>query len=154
MIYKSIKRIGTYIKHHPVDKGPIKGDFILVVKNLWRLIDIIYAAKWDLLVFDRERSLTIRKYVREYIMPTYRNVQPLISVQLLTLTLNMEMNTPALLPSMAIASPPTTNTLVVPFPGKITGPIKKKVLELTTMKKTYTQASKTKSNVSHVKEIL
>ena len=34
MIYRSIKRIGTYIKHHPVDKATPKGDFIPVVKNL------------------------------------------------------------------------------------------------------------------------
>ena len=34
MILKSIKRIRTYIKHHPVDKAPPKGDFILVIRNL------------------------------------------------------------------------------------------------------------------------
>ena len=148
MIYKSVKRIGTYIKHHLVDKGPIKRDFLLVVKNLWRLIDTIYIIKWDLLIFDKEIFLTIKKCIREYIMPTYRNVQ------LLTSTLNTETNTPVSLPSMAIAPPPTTNTLVVPPPSKTTGPIKKKILKLMTMKKTYTQAFKTKSNILCVKEIL
>ena len=72
MIHKSIKRIETYIKHHPVDKAPPKKDFILVVRNLWKLIDIIYTAKWDSLIFDKEKSLIIRKCVREYIIPYYR----------------------------------------------------------------------------------
>ena len=108
MILKSIKRIGTYIKHHPVDKTPPKGDFILVIRNLWKLIDTIYSAKWNLLIFDKEKSLTIRKCVREHIMPYYRQTN------LLTLTLNMKTNTPASLPSIGITSPPTTNTSVAP----------------------------------------
>ena len=72
MIHKSIKRIKTYIKYHPVDKVLPKEDFILVVRNLWKLIDIIYTTKWDSLILNKEKSLTIRKYVREYIMPYYR----------------------------------------------------------------------------------
>jgi len=108
MILKSIKRIGTYIKHHPVDKAPPKGDFILVIRNLWKLIDTIYSAKWDLLIFNKEKSLTIRKCVREHIMPYYRQTN------LLTLTLNTKTNTPAPLPSIGITSPPTTNTSVAP----------------------------------------
>ena len=72
MIYKSIKRIEIYIKHHPVDKVLPKEDFILVVRNLWKLIDTIYTTKWDSLIFNKEKSLTIRKYVRKYIMPYYR----------------------------------------------------------------------------------
>ena len=72
MIHKSIKRIGTYIKHYLVDKVLPKEDFILVVRNLWKLIDIIYTAKWDSLIFDKEKSLIIRKCVREYIIPYYR----------------------------------------------------------------------------------
>jgi len=72
MILKSIKRIRTYIKHHPPDKVPPKGDFILVVRNLWKLIDTIYTTKWNSLIFEKEKSLTIRKCVEEYIMPYYR----------------------------------------------------------------------------------
>jgi len=66
MILKSIKRIRTYIKHYPADKTLPKGDFILVVRNLWKLIDTIYTAKWDSLIFEKEKSLTIRKCVGVY----------------------------------------------------------------------------------------
>ena len=81
-------------------------------------------------------------------MPTYKNVQ------LSILTLNIETNTFAPPPSVEIAPPPTTNTLVVLPPSKMTGPIEKKVPKPMTTKKTYAQASKTKSNVLYIEEIL
>ena len=69
MIFKSIRRIKAYIKHHSVNKVPPKGEFVLVVEYLWKLIDTIYTAQWDSLIFDKEKTLTIRKYVREHIVP-------------------------------------------------------------------------------------
>jgi len=45
IIFKSIRRIRAYIKHHPVDKVPPKGEFVPVVEYLWKLIDTIYIAK-------------------------------------------------------------------------------------------------------------
>lgn len=72
IIYKSIRRIGIYIKHHLTNKTTSKEDFMPVVKMLWKLIDMIYIAKWDSLIFNKERNLTIRKCVREYIMPIYK----------------------------------------------------------------------------------
>ena len=44
-IYESIKRIGSYIKNHSMDKNLPSGDFIPVVKSLWKLIEIIYISK-------------------------------------------------------------------------------------------------------------
>jgi len=44
-IHESIKRIGSYIKNHPVDKNLPSGDFILVVKSLWKLIETICAIR-------------------------------------------------------------------------------------------------------------
>ena len=148
MIHKSIKRIETYIKHHPVDKAPPKKDFILVVRNLWKLIDIIYTAKWDSLIFDKEKSLIIRKCVREYIIPYYRQKQ------LSTLTLNIEMNTPTPLPSMGVAPSPTTNMLVAPPPpNKNVESTVKKASKPSIIKKSYTQASK--SNILYnIEDIL
>ena len=148
MIYKSIKRIETYIKYHPVDKALPKGDFILIVRNLWKLIDIIYTTKWDSLIFNKEKSLTIRKYIREYIMLYYRQKQ------LLTSTSNMKMNTSTPLPSTGIASLSTTNMSVAPPPpNKIVESTVKKVSKLSNIKKSYVQASK--SNVLHnVEDIL
>jgi len=148
MILKSIKRIRTYIKHHLVDKVPPKGDFIPVVRNLWKLIDTIYTAKWDSLIFEKEKSLTIRKCAGEYIMPYYRQKQ------LSTLTSNMKMNTSTPLPSTGTTPPPTTNMSVVPPPPNknIESTVKKAPKPLN-MKKSYMQASK--SNVSYnIEDIL
>jgi len=69
MIFKSIRRIKAYIKHHSVNKVPPKGEFVPVVEYLWKLIDTIYTTKWDSLIFDKEKTLTIRKYVRKHIIP-------------------------------------------------------------------------------------
>ena len=148
MIHKSIKRIKTYIKYHPVDKVLPKEDFILVVRNLWKLIDIIYTTKWDSLILNKEKSLTIKKYVREYIMPYYRQKQ------LSTLTSNMKMNTSTPPPSRGIASLPTTNMSVAPpSPNKIVESTVKKTSKLSNMKKSYAQALK--SNIlCNIEDIL
>ena len=87
MIFNSIRRLRSYIKYYSVDKVLSKGEFVLVVKYLWKLIDTIYAVKWDSLIFDKEKTLTIRKCVREHIVSYYRQNQ------LSTLTLNMKTNT-------------------------------------------------------------
>ena len=71
-IHESIKRIDSYIKNYPADKNLPSGDFILVVKSFWKLIETIYASKWNILTFEKEVSLTIWKCVRESIMPFYR----------------------------------------------------------------------------------
>jgi len=42
-----------------------------VVEMLWKLFDTIYSAKWDTLIFNKEKNLTIRKYVGEHIMSYY-----------------------------------------------------------------------------------
>ena len=45
IIHKSIKRIGSYIKNHSVNKNLLSKDFIPVVKSLWKLIETIYTSK-------------------------------------------------------------------------------------------------------------
>ena len=72
MIFNSIRRLRSDIKHHPVDKVPPKGEFVPVVEYLWKLIDTIYTTKWDSLIFNKEKTLTIRKCVGEHIVPYYR----------------------------------------------------------------------------------
>ena len=148
MILKSIKRIRIYIKHHPIDKVPPKEDFILVVRNLWKLIDTIYITKWDSLIFEKEKSLTIRKCVGEYIMPYYKQKQ------LSTSTSNIEINTSISPPSAETTPPPTINISVAPPPPNknIESTVKKAPKSLN-MKKSYMQASK--SNVSYnIEDIL
>ena len=136
MIYDSIRRLRNYIKHHPVDKALPKGEFVPVVEYLWKLIDIIYATKWNSLIFNKEKTLTIRKCVGEHIVPYYRQNQ------LSTLTLNTKTNTPFPLPS----------TEAVPPPNKNVESTVKKASKPSNMKKSYVQASK--SNLSHIEDIL
>ena len=45
IIHKFIKRIGSYIKNHSVNKNPPSRDFISVFKSLWKLIETIYTSK-------------------------------------------------------------------------------------------------------------
>jgi len=72
MMFNSIVRLRSFIKHHLVDKSPIKRELVPIVKILWKLFNTIYSAKWDTLIFNKEKNLTIRKYVGERIMPYYR----------------------------------------------------------------------------------
>ena len=70
-MFKSIRRMRNYIKHHPVNKVTIGNEFTPVVKQLWKLFDNIYVAKWVPLIFNREKTLTIRKYIGECIVSFY-----------------------------------------------------------------------------------
>ena len=146
-MYESIRRMRSYIKYHPVDKVTIGNEFTLVVKQLWKLFDNIYAAKWDSLIFNREKTLTIRKYVREHIVPFYRQNQPSTS------TLNTKSNIPASLPSTEDTPPPITNmSAAPPPPNKNIESTIKKDPKPSNMKKSYIQASK--SNLLHIEDIV
>ena len=71
MMYDSIVRLRSFIKHHPVDKSLIEKELSSVVEMLWKLFNTIYSAKWNTLIFNKEKNLTIRKCVGEHIMPYY-----------------------------------------------------------------------------------
>ena len=60
MIYDSLKRLRSFVKHH---LNPTERELTPVVEELWRLIDTIYTAKWDTLTFSKEKNLTIRKCI-------------------------------------------------------------------------------------------
>ena len=131
-MYKSIRRMRNYIKHHPVDKVTIGNEFTLVVEQFWKLFDNIYVAKWDSLIFNREKTLTIRKCVRECIVSFYRQNQ------LSTSTLNTKLNVPTPLPSTEDAPPTTTNMSVAPpSPDKNVKSTIKKDPKPSNMKKSY-----------------
>jgi len=57
----SLKKIRKHIKYHPVDKVAPYKEFAVISKNLWNLISMIYHLKWDLLIYDKEKQLTINK---------------------------------------------------------------------------------------------
>ena len=146
MIFESIRRIRTYIKHHPVDKA-LGREFILVVKYLWKLINTIYTTKWDSLIFNKEKILTIRKCVGECIMPLYRQNQPS------TAALNTTTSNPSPLQKAEATSPPTTNmSAASPPPNKTIEITVKKGPKPLNIKKSYAQASK--SNLLHIEDIV
>ena len=146
-MFESIKRIRSYIKYHSVDKGILEREFILIVKQLWKLINNIYVAKWNVLIFDKEKTLTINKCVGECIMPYYRQNQPSTS------TSNTKTNISVPLPSIEAAPPPITNTSAAsPPPNKNVKSTVMKNPKPLNMKKSYTQASK--SRLMHIKDIV
>ena len=63
MMFNSIMRLRSFIKHHLVDKSPMERELLPVVEYLWKLFDTIYSVKWDLLIFNKEKNLTIRKCI-------------------------------------------------------------------------------------------
>ena len=148
MMFDSIVRLRSFIKHHPVDKSPMERELVSVVKFLWKLFNTIYSAKWDTLIFNKEKNLTIRKCVGEHIMPYYRQNQPSTSMSNTTMT-----TTPSPLPSAEATPPPTTNMSVAPPPpNKNVESTVKKDPKPSNMKKSYVQASK--SSLSCIEDIV
>jgi len=148
MMYDFIVRLRSFIKHHPVDKSPMERELSPIVEMLWKLFDTIYSAKWDILIFNKEKNLTIRKCVGECIMPYYMQNQPSTSSSNMMMT-----TTPSSLPSAEAAPPPTTNiSVVLPPPNKNIESTVKKDPKPSNMKKSYMQASK--SNLLHIEDIV
>ena len=145
MIYDSLMRLRSFVKHHP---NPTERELIPVVEKLWRLIDTIYTAKWNTLTFNKEKNLTIRKCVGDRIMPYYMQNQSSTASSNMTIT-----NTPSSLPSAEVAPPPTTNISgAPPPPNKNVESTTKKDPKPSNLKKSYAQASK--SNLLHIEDIV
>ena len=152
-IHESIKRIGSYIKNHLSDKNLLSGDFIPVVKSLWKLIEIIYISKRDVLTFEKEASLTIQKYVGESIILFYRKQELLMFNSVNSKGKSTISNPIISLPSTAVSPPPTTNLPVAPPSNKNIESVIKKAPRPLNMRKSYVQASK--SNIlSSIEDVL
>ena len=146
-MFYSLERLRKYIKYNPADGGPTKRELEPIVEYLWKLIDTTYAAKWDTLVFNKEKNLTIRKCIEDRIIPYYRQNQPS------TPTLNIIMANPSPLPATEAASPSAANMLAaLPSSNKNIESIIKKNPKPSNMKKSYVQTSK--SNLSCIKDIM
>ena len=145
MIYDSLTRMRSFIKHHP---NPTEREVKPVVKKLWKLIDTIYSANWDIVPFSKDKDLTIRKCVGDHIMPYYSQKQPSTESSNTMMT-----NTLSPLPSAEVAPPPTINIpRAPPPPNKNVESTAKKDPKPSNLKKTYTQASK--SNLSRIEDIV
>ena len=137
MIYDSLTRMRSFIKHHP---NPTEREVKPVVKKLWKLIDTIYSANWDTVPFCKNKDLTIRKYVGDHIMPYYTQNQPSTES-----SNTMTTNTLSPLPTINIPRAP-------PSPNKNVESTTKKDPKPLNLKKSYTQASK--SNLSCIEDIV
>jgi len=145
MIHNSLSRMRSFIKYHP---NPTEREVKPVVEKLWRLIDIIYTANWDTVPFSKDKNLTIRKCVRDRIMPYYTQNQPSTESSNMTM-----MNTPSPLPSVEAAPPPTVNIpRAPPPPNKNNESTAKKNPKPSNLKKSYAQASK--SNLLCIEDIV
>jgi len=124
----SIKRIVDYIKHHHTDDNLPAGDFIPIANSLWKLIDMIYASKWDLFYFDSYLSLNICKCVGDMILPKYRKSNSAMVKENSTVS-----NPPTtMMPSVVVSPPLTSNTPTAPPPNKtkLLGQSKRRLLNL------------------------
>ena len=148
-IYESLVRIENYIKNHPTSKETPSRDFIPVVKSLWKLFDVIFISKWDVLLFDREKTLTIRKCVSTNFAPLFRENAILGSLKPTIKNPKKK--------SFSLASTPTTSSAPSPPPSVIIPPINKnnesinkKEPKPSNIRKSYVQVSK--SNVLQIKD--
>jgi len=143
-IHESLVRISNYIKNHPIGKETISNDFVPVVKNLWNLFDTVFASNWDVLLFDREKALTIRKCVGTNFAPLFKENAILGSSKPNT-EIPKEKLTP-LASTPAVSSTPVVTSAPPPPPNVVVPPNNKKAPKPSTMKKSYVQASK--ANIS------
>ena len=145
IIFDSLKRIRGFVKLHP---NPTERELTPVAEYLWKLIDTIHAAKWDTLIFNNQKNLTIRKCVGDRIMPYYMQNQPSTTSSNMTM-----MNTLSPLQKVEVAPLPTANTSgALPPPNKNIESTAKKDPKPSNLKKSYMQASK--SNLSRIKDIV
>ena len=148
-IHKSLVRIGNYIKNRPTSKEIPSRDFIPVVKSLRKLFDVIFTSKWNVLLFDREKALTIGKCVSINFAPLFRENTILGSLKP-TVENPKKKSSP-------LASTPTTSSAPPPSPSMVTPPINKnnelinkKEPKPSNIRKSYAQVSK--SNVLQIKD--
>ena len=148
-IHESLVRISNYIKNHPISKEMISNDFVPVVKNLWNLFDTVFASNWDVLLFDREKALTIRKCVGT-------NFAPLFKENAILGLLKPNAKIPKEKPTPLASTPAVSSTPVVtsapPPPNVVVPPNNKKAPKPSTMKKSYVQASK--ANISNIDDVI
>jgi len=120
-----------------VDKKPLVGEFVLVIKSLWKLIEIIYTSKWDLLVFDKKASLTIQKSVGDRIVPIYRKIETMSFKSANSKENPTSSNPTTSLPKSVVPPPPTTKPIVPTSLNNNIETVIKKIPKPSNMKKSY-----------------
>ena len=146
----SLSRIINYIKHHPVNKKTLSGEFVPVVKGLWEFVEALLSNKWDILIFNKEATLSIRKCFQEKIISYYNNLESM-KTNLAKKPLSSMPSDPSSF-SKVISSPTVNTPVVPPPPTKSAESLVKKTPKPLNMKKSYAQASKANilSNIEDV----
>ena len=140
----SLERLTNHIKNFPVSLNgnrKLSGEYIPVIKGLCDLINVTFYSKWNYLVFDAEKSLTINKSIAYFYekLSTSNINKPVESTTPLALT-------------ASVAAPPTTSPIVPP-PIKNSKNIVKKASKPSNIKKSYAQALKT-NILSNIEDVL
>ena len=143
----SLERLTNHIKNFLVSLNSnrkLSGEYIPAIKDLCNLINMTFYSRWNHLIFDTEKSLTINKSIAHF----YE--------KLLTSNINklVESTTP-LAPTAtlsSVATPPTTSPVILPL-IKNSENVVKKASKPSNVKKSYTQASKTNIS-SNIEDIL
>ena len=142
----SLKRATKYIKQHPVaNKAP--ADFENIVKSIWTLINLIYKLKWDLLIYDKEKYLTLNKSITYQFTIQNSSVEKTKKSTTSNLNLNLDSKLSVSTSSAMLLS------LAIPPSDKNINSINKKVPKLSNIKKSYTQALKANTSLN-VEDIL
>jgi len=150
-IHKSLVRIRNYIKNHPTSKKMPSRDFIPVVKSLWELFDIIFASKWDVLLFNREKALTIRKCVSTNFTPLFRE-NTILGLLKPTVENSKEKSSPSASTPATSSAPPPPSSMVIPLINKNNELINKKEPKPSNIRKSYTQVSKLNVSPNRIKD--
>jgi len=140
-IYKSLVRIRNYIKYCPTGKKTLSRDFILVVKSLWKLFDVIFTSKWDVLLFDRKKALTIRKCISTNFASLFRE-NTILGLLKPTIENPKEKSSPLVSTPATSSAPPPLPSVVIPPINKNNEFINKKEPKPSNIRKFYAQVSK------------
>ena len=133
------------------------GDFVPVIKSLWKLINVIFTSRWNILLFKREKALTIRKCVSNNLASLFRDkaIPGLLksNIKIMKEKSSPSASTPALL---SISSPPPS--MIAPPLSKKNETINKKKPKSSNTRKSYVQVSKSNilpniENVLRIKEV-
>ena len=131
----SLKMIRKHIKYHPVNKVAPYGEFAVIAKNLWNFISMIYHLKWDLLIYDKEKQLTINKGILKRFVNKSNNDLDKDKVSTKPTEKKSQSKPTPTLPLKAV--PPTPTVSIPPPLNKKVETITKKALILSNIKKSY-----------------
>ena len=144
-INTSLMKISNYIKNHLVNnKVKLSSNFVIVAKSLQDFINTIYTLKQDILIFNKEKKLTINKYISSWFgaVPNSNTKEKSLTFISANPKENMAHLISTSTPPSVVVSPIITTPVILPS-IKNSKTIIKKAPKSSNIKKSYMQASKT-----------